>query len=155
MIIEIGKIPESERVWNFEASFNEDFTGGFLSGKTFPVTIKTERGRSKISCLAEYKTEIAFECSRCLEEFRYEIEGEVRFFIVHESEKSGGEDEFDFYFYRSENEKIDFAQTIYDDIMTQIPMKPLCKKDCKGIELNFADETGENEQWNALKKLMK
>ena len=156
MIIEIGKIPEGERIWNFEASFNEDFTDGFLSGKVFPVKVKTERERSKISCLAEYKTEIAFECSRCLEEFQYEIEGEVRFFIVHKSENGvSDEDEFDFYFYRGENEKIDFAQTIYDDIMTQIPMKPLCKKDCKGIELNGAVEIGENEQWDVLKKLVK
>jgi uncharacterized protein len=153
MVIEIGKIPEGKRVWNFEASFNKDFRCEFLCGKTFPIMLETERERSKISCFAKYKTEIICQCSRCLEEFQYKIGGKVRFFIAHKSENYA-EDEFDFYFYNSENEKIDFAQTIYDDIITQIPMKPLCKIDCKGIELSRAVENKENEQWNALKNLI-
>jgi uncharacterized metal-binding protein YceD (DUF177 family) len=154
MVIEIGKIPEGERLWNSQAVFTEDFTEKFLSGKKIPLSVITQRELSKISCFVKYETEVACECSRCLEEFQYEIKNEVRFFIVHENELHGDE-EFDFYFYKNGNEKINFAQTIYDDIMTQIPMKPLCKENCKGIELRRYEEKSGNEQWDALKKLLK
>jgi uncharacterized protein len=130
MFIEVGKVPEGERIWDMQASFAE----GFLSGIKFPINVKTKRERSKISCFAKYKTEITCECSRCLQEFQYEIKGEVYFFVAYENETCS-DNEFDFYFYKSGNDKINFAQTIYDDIVTQIPMKPLCRENCEGIEL--------------------
>ena len=128
MVIEIGKTPEGERVLEMQASFSDTV----LAGNRFPLILKTKRERSKISCRAKYKTQIICECSRCLKEFQYEIENEICFFVDHESQNCDY-DEFDFYVYNGGNDKIDFSQTIYDDIMTQIPMKPLCRNDCEGI----------------------
>jgi uncharacterized metal-binding protein YceD (DUF177 family) len=93
-----------------------------------------------------------------LDNFKQKINGSVRFFIVPESESGFDDDDFDCYYYKSENDKIDFEQTIFDDIFTQIPMKPLCRKDCKGIILEekedkFISETEEkNGQWSAALK---
>ncbi|MDR0305135.1 MAG: DUF177 domain-containing protein [Chitinispirillales bacterium] len=156
MVIDVGKIPEGERIWDFVLSLDSRLVKNFMLNENIPVTLKTERRRSKISCFAKYKTEVTCECSRCLEEFKYEIENEVRFFVIHESETCNYDDEFDFYYYKSGNEKIYFAHTIYDDIVTKIPMKPLCKDNCEGItRFVRKNENEKNEQWNVLKKLIK
>lgn len=154
MLIEVKKIPNGVRFFESEV---------IIDGKNVPIKLKTERDYANISCFAEYKTEIDCECSRCLEGFKQKIAGNVRFFIIPESELFNEED-FDCYFYRSENDKIDFEQTIFDDIWTQVPMKPLCKEECTGIiwgnskkEAQSLTETKEeNGQWEfALEKLKK
>jgi uncharacterized metal-binding protein YceD (DUF177 family) len=150
MLIEIRKIPNGERIFEAET---------YVADKVVPITLKTQREYSKISCLLNYETEIECECSRCLEKFQHKISGEVRFFIVPESSGNGGfDDEFDCYRYKNENDKIDFVQTLHDDIFTQIPMKPLCCEDCVGIVFKEKPIVGdgENEQWSAaLKNLIK
>ncbi|MCL1946945.1 MAG: DUF177 domain-containing protein [Chitinivibrionia bacterium] len=146
MLLEIKKIPEGERNFNIALQ---------IGGKNVEVSLKTERNRANISCLAKYETEIDCECSRCLENFRQKISGEVRFFIVYENDDFA-DDDFDCYRYKNENEKIDFAQTIHDDVFTQIPMKPLCKEDCKGIIFEEKHESaGDCGQWAVLKKMVK
>jgi uncharacterized metal-binding protein YceD (DUF177 family) len=123
MLIEIRKIPKGER--KFESEI-------VIDGKKVPIKLKTERDFEKISCLAVYETEIECECARCLEEFNLKISGEVRFFIALGNTEFN-DDDFDFYKSKNENDKIDFTQTIYDDIFTKIPMKLLCKENCAGI----------------------
>jgi uncharacterized protein len=155
MVIEIGKIPEGERIWDEVLSLDGDLTSFFALNKSIVITLETQRRRSKISCLVKYKTDVACVCSRCLQEFQYEIESTIRFFVVHESETCEDDEDFDFYHYKSGNEKIDFTQTVYNDIVTQIPMKPLCRDNCVGIDLEIEENGNENEQWNVLKKLIK
>jgi len=126
MCLEIRKIPEGGQITEMVLRLGECDVA---------LTLETQRNREKISCTAEYRTKINCECSRCLEEFEQEISGKVEFFIVPEKQEAVIGD-FDSYFYRGENTKIDFSQTIYDEVFTQVPMKPLCKEDCAGIELN-------------------
>lgn len=153
MLIEIKKIPNGERVFETDAE---------IEGKKIPIKLKTKRDFADISCSVEYETEVECECSRCLEKFQQKIAGDVRFFIVPESKKEFACEDFDCYYYKSENDKIDFEQTIFDDMFTQIPMKPLCKGNCVGIiwEENKKNpensEEEENGQWKAaLEKLRK
>lgn len=145
--MELKKIPDGERIFDTEL---------FLEGKKVAITLKTERNRSEISCFAKYETQIECECARCLEIFQQKISGEVRFFIVPECE-GFDDDDFDRYYYKNENDKIDFTQTIRDDVFTQIPMKPLCREDCAGIILQKKKDSDvvENGQWTVLKKLIK
>ena len=124
--MEIRKIPEGGQ--SFEMNLQ-------LDGCNVAILLKTQRDREKISCAFEYRSKIICECSRCLDEFEQEISGESVFFIIPEG-KEPASDDFDCYFYKGENTKIDFTQTVYDEVFTQIPMKPLCKEDCAGIELN-------------------
>jgi uncharacterized metal-binding protein YceD (DUF177 family) len=135
MLLEIKKIPEGER--DFKICLQ-------VGGKNVEIALKTKRARANISCSAKYETEIECECSRCLKNFRQKISGEVVFFIVYEGDGFADGD-FDCYRYKNENERIDFTQTIHDDVFTQVPMKQMCKKDCEGIifeEKNYADDCG-------------
>jgi len=152
MLIEIKKIPNGERVFESDVEINE---------RIIPIKLKTKRDFANISCSVEYGTEIECECSRCLEKFWQKIVGCARFFIAPEGKSEFDDEDFDCYFYKSENDKIDFEQTIFDDIFTQVPMKPLCKEECKGIVLEEkkkktlkVSEENEDGQWKAaLKKL--
>jgi len=126
MCLEIRKIPEGGQVLEMDLRLGECDVA---------LVLKTQRKRERISCIAEYKTKINCECSRCLEVFEQDISGEVEFLIIPEGQEVGSDD-FDCYFYRGEGAKVDFTQTIYDEVFTQVPMKPLCKEDCKGFELS-------------------
>ena len=125
MMIEIKKIPSGVAVFEPEVE---------IDGRKIPLKLTTERDFEKISCFAEYCAEIECECARCLKEFRLKINGEVRFFVVFGNAEFN-DDDFDCYLSRGGNDKIDFTQTIFDDIFTRIPMKVLCKEDCAGIVL--------------------
>jgi len=66
----------------------------------------------------------------------------------------------------SETDTIDITKDLYDYAMLSIPMKNLCKEDCKGLcpqcgaDLNIAacnckpEETGKNSPFADLKKLL-
>lgn len=70
---------------------------------------------------------LILNCSRCLEEVNYPINVEI-----HEklSRNSGNEDE-DIIFIH--NDIIDLATVLENDILFSIPLKVLCKTDCKGL----------------------
>lgn len=98
-------------------------------------------------------------CARCLEEYKETIQGDFRM-ILQEKEGSHGsapeDDTADFYF-DSEHTQVDISPLIFDEIMTALPLKPLCKQDCKGIEfvqsVKKTDEKEPDPRWEALKKL--
>lgn len=73
---------------------------------------------------------IDLECSRCLKEFpkSYTLNFE-RQFQYHP--QSDSED-----LPISPNQTLDIAEAIKEEILLKIPLKPLCKKDCKGIKYN-------------------
>jgi uncharacterized protein len=108
------------------------------------------------------------ECSRCLKVFSFPIKGDVRLIIKERSGKFGpalDEESVDFY-YDSRHPEVDLGPAIYDEIMTALPLKPLCSEDCKGIELRDRhlmvdlEATPKKKEeidprWEALRKLKK
>jgi uncharacterized protein len=98
-------------------------------------------------------------CARCLENYQETVHGEFRL-ILQEREGSPGPakegDTADFYF-DAENAEVDISPLIFDEIMTTLPLKPLCDENCKGIELAPSQqkviEKEPDPRWEALKKL--
>lgn len=62
-------------------------------------------------------TEGLVRCSRCLKEFKQPIE--VRDFIAHCP--------------RTQDDIVDLTPEIRENIILEIPQKPLCREDCKGL----------------------
>ena len=68
-------------------------------------------------------------------------------------------------YFDSQHSLIDLSPVIYDEIMTSLPLKPLCADTCKGIVFELKDDklsaSEENKQgecdprWEALRKLQK
>ena len=71
--------------------------------------------------------EVKLLCSRCLEEFNYPIDIEI-----HEKFSSNEEvedDEINFF----EGDSIDIGNIIENNIVMTLPVKKLCRQECKGL----------------------
>ena len=113
-----------------------------------------------ISCEISAKTKLV--CDRCNQE--YETELKNNFLLSFLFSKSDVESEdFNFRYLSPEHDKIDLSKDVYEYAELSLPMKNLCKEDCKGLcsrcgtNLNFEQcnckTVIENDIWAPLKKL--
>lgn len=97
------------------------------------------------------------ECSRCCALFAYPLSGELRLVVKEQPGKFGpaADDESADFYYDSRHLDVDLGPAIYEEIMTSLPLKPLCSEECKGIALENAGggKTEIDPRWEALKKL--
>jgi uncharacterized metal-binding protein YceD (DUF177 family) len=52
--------------------------------------------------------------------------------------------------------EINLGQAIYDELMTGLPMKPLCREECPGVDVDpgvVAPDKPVDPRWEALRKL--
>jgi uncharacterized protein len=104
-----------------------------------------------------YKGALSLECSRCTGAFARPIEGELRLVVKEQPGKYGpsqGDESVDFYF-DSRHPDVDLGSAVYEEIMTDLPIKPLCSDECGGIELKSPESSTEevDPRWEALKKI--
>lgn len=73
-------------------------------------------------------------CARCLDEFSFEVTGDIEGYFLLDSEKAAPEDmdddEFDVL---PEDRVIDLEPLIKAALMLEFPLVPLCDDDCKGL----------------------
>lgn len=79
-----------------------------------------------------------FECARCLEPFRLRVESEFDLFYSASAPQPAEEDEPDLEFEVEsfsplEDEKIDLATLVSEQIYLNLPLKPLCGPECRGL----------------------
>lgn len=112
---------------------------------------------------------IILQCSRCLEEFtNHKKENLSAHFVKSETYVSKEKEkllESDITIEYYHKDTIDLTQIIYDAVNLSIPLKPLCKEDCKGLcpicgtNLNKESCKCKREKtdprWEPLKKLLK
>ncbi len=82
--------------------------------------------------------ETAFEtsCSRCLETVTIPLQTEFRYTLLPEAPQGKEEielrtEDLDVAYYTGE--MIDLDPIVYEQILLQMPMKPLCRETCKGL----------------------
>lgn len=81
--------------------------------------------------------EASFMCGRCLEEFQQSITLDMDIRLVPEaeipqaSEVELKDEDMDVYYY--ESDEIDLDPFIYEEVLLNIPFRPLCKDDCQGL----------------------
>lgn len=100
--------------------------------------LRLSRVLGGIEAKGEVRTEVYLECARCLDTFIYPIRSS--FDVIF---KRGGEpvqtreeialkdEEMRFSFFQGNF--IDIGDEIRQDIIVSIPIKPLCKENCKGL----------------------
>jgi uncharacterized protein len=105
------------------------------------------------------------QCSRCLKDF--DVEKEVNFNAIIRSrvaeqspEKEDGESEEDIFFI--EGLEFDPADIIVQELILEIPMKPLCSEECPGLcprcgasmgSCGCSKEDSAETRWEALARL--
>jgi len=111
---------------------------------TAPVDLRMviHKDQDRFRLVGTVKTDLELQCSRCLEPFKLVVDREfdLRFLPAGTEEpKSDTDDEeievedddVSLTFYR--DEQIDLNELLREQFYLALPMKPLCKSDCKGI----------------------
>lgn len=159
MILDTRRIPEGH-----SESFQETELTGFKEflpalQEKFKCNASIDRSGQTIFVQVEFSGKLKLECSRCLNEFEYPVQGNLRLALKEQAGKSGpavGDEALDFYF-DSRHFEVDLGPAIYEEIMVTLPLKPLCSEDCRGIELKTEEkETREPDpRWEKLKNFGK
>ena len=154
MIIDIRTIPAGHSVLSQTcglSAFKDD-----LPALVREVACRAEIDRNGTTLYVHLLFEGAFEleCSRCCSRYPWTAGGELRL-VVRERQGAMPDDGVTDFFYDSQDYSVDLGPALYEEIMTSLPLKPLCTPECKGIE--FRSEPVKSDaidpRWEALKKL--
>ncbi|NLD93896.1 MAG: DUF177 domain-containing protein [Fibrobacter sp.] len=171
MILKMRDIPEGHSEFSLECDL------GSVKGDLPPLcgTMHCEgdinRLGADIFVHICYRGMFVLQCSRCLEDYNALISGELEVTVKDAPGRDGkaSDDELvDFYFDSALNDEIDLSAALFDEIMIETPIMPLCRESCKGVEIKDKDiivdfdgapkrSTPEEKEidprWEALKKL--
>ncbi len=119
-----------------------------LEGESYPysepvrVRIEASFLRGRIGVTGSVETVVIHPCDRCLEPVYLKINGKIDALYLPEEkkikqkrfEKSIELTELDnSFFYNPQDEFIDLEDRVIEAIVIEIPIKVLCKEDCKGL----------------------
>jgi uncharacterized protein len=143
MKITVSTIPDAglER----EALYDRDWLIEMLPGRdTMPFMIDTVSVRCRASKLGttvslslRVATNLRLECCRCLKEFILPVDSEFNYMMLPAEKMPEGEEieltgeDLGLDYYRDDT--IDVDPMIIEQIVLQIPLKPMCAESCKGL----------------------
>ena len=102
-----------------------------LSGN-FITHVVLNKNDNQIILDVSTRAEADFICDRCSNEFKRDVESSYKMIYLLESVEHN-EDELNITYLAPETDKIDIANDVRDYIILSVPMKKLCKEDCKGL----------------------
>ena len=154
-----------------------DETGGEASGGQAKIDAHSVEGQVKVTTLrdnvlvqGDVTAEVSLECSRCLELFDLPVEATLEEQFqptidvyseapVRRDEHEQNDQAFDI----DANHMMDLTEPVRQALLVALPMKPLCREDCKGIcpqcgaNLNESDcghtEESVDDRWSGLRAL--
>ena len=128
-----------------------------------------QKDKEKFRLARTVHTELELSCSRCVEPFPMPVDTafDLRFLpasdMAREDEREVQDEDLDTSYYR--DDKIDLNELLREQFYLALPMKPLCREDCKGLcpQCGTNWNTGtcacrtewEDPRLAALKELMK
>ncbi len=142
MKINVSKIPEGGMVLRFERD-GEWFRRN-LPGATPPdfvpdridIVCTARRMKENVFIEGTVATAVDVPCCRCLEMIRLPLRSSFKYTFTPSPSRSQDEVELnaadlDFAYY--EGDVIDLDTVIFEQILLQIPIKPLCAESCRGL----------------------
>ena len=142
MIVDIRELRERGEPLTVEADFDD---GSLKISSLIASLTKPAHARLRVSVSGErlrvsglVKAELQVTCSRCLKQSPLDVDKKVdlEYWPDPDVEKEGEEialsyDELSIGFYR--DEVLDLIGVITEQIVLDIPMKPICEEGCKGL----------------------
>ena len=119
-------------------------------GGDISCTAEFDRVGMRIHAAVTWQCTAELQCSRCAEHFQLPIAGSFETMAA----PAGVADETDEFVFVDEAFEVDLRPALYDDIMTTLPLMPLCGEDCQG-PLGTAEATVQQSdpRWDALSQL--
>lgn len=143
----------------FPLEFRKAILGDDLTLERFEGTVTIDRTQQGLVVQGEFSGNTTLECVRCLKEFEYSLKWtmlELYAFTKKDMSESG--------LLMPESSQIDLAPLLREYALLEVPIKALCKPDCKGLcpecgqDLNVRDcghrLPEDDSPFAALKKLL-
>ena len=177
MKIRVDDIPEDGLHLSF--SGDEDFLSDALNTVSISGDIRIDphiegkvdlfRSNEDVLLLGTVVGSMNLICSRCISEFTIvkEVNLDLKFRVGGvESESRQGADQQEQDVMFLESAELDPAEIILQELLLEIPMKPLCREDCAGLcpkcgalkgspECKCGDKRDIDPRWEALARLAK
>ncbi len=140
LIVKIADIPEH----GLHLNIKDQRKTLLVNGVDVPISVpysgfmdveKTDDGRVLVE--GSFSVTLRLTCSRCLESFDYHVMESFRDVFFPESFPMGhgvhelSREDLDVLYYRES--ELDLSLVYLEKTYLSLPMKPLCKEDCKGI----------------------
>jgi DUF177 domain-containing protein len=101
------------------------------------INLKVVREYGHIRATGTVSSSVSLVCSRCLVEFEQDITSNFTLFYIPSAGVPQDEevelDEQDLISVPLEGDEIDFSPEIAEQVLLEIPFKPLCKEVCQGL----------------------
>jgi uncharacterized protein len=134
MMIRVSEIPDEGLLIEGPERLPEPF--GDPSWRLTELSLLVEREGTDVSVRGRLAAEVPLACGRCLERFPVRVATAVDTRFVprpaggREELELGSEDlELDFY----ADDLLNLTQLVETETTLQLPMKPLCREDCRGL----------------------
>lgn len=139
MVIKLADIDESLAVKGEMAasvfSNIEDKPFDVTSPVAFDLTVSKLGDRVRITGVV--RCTMTVTCARCLDEFSYPVETDLDIelapagLVPHDGELELRADDLDVYYF--EGDEIELDPFIYDEVLLNVPLRPLCREECEGL----------------------
>ena len=133
MIIRVSELEESGLRIDDVAALGPVFTDP--AWRLEAVALEVEPDGSEVFVRGRLKATVEQTCGRCLEVFPARIDAPVDVRLVPKPAGADnvelGADDLDVDFY--ENDELDVARVVGNEATLALPMKPLCREDCRGL----------------------
>jgi len=123
-----------DKTWAGQIFAEKESPDFSLDGIDVSATLK--RIRQTLYLEGSLRTEVEMDCSRCLEAARLPISAPFKYILTpaqaeQPEEQELSAEDMDFVYYQ--DDLIDLDPLITEQILLQIPMKVLCREDCRGL----------------------
>src|SRR5262245_57519305 len=138
---------ESTVARRYDAEEFEGRTGQFKVVTPVDLRFLVYKDKTRYRLVGQVVTVLEQTCSRCLEPFRQDVDAAFDVRYLPHSENTGRdereveEDDLSDAFYR--DDQIDLRQLMEEQFYLALPMKPLCREDCKGLCPNCGTDLNE------------
>lgn len=119
-----GSSKDLSFVFEPKYSLSDDFV--LETPVTFSGGVKNTAGIVSLDGTASFSASVA--CSRCAERFKKDFSVEVRHFLATKLQNEDNDD-----YILAEDYMLDLQALVCEDIILSLPVKFLCREDCKGI----------------------
>ena len=110
---------------------------GYAVGQSVRLTLVVRKDSERYRLRGRLRTGLRLACCRCLESFETPVDLPIDIRYLPQSEPGGdteseiAEEDLTTGFYRED--QIDLGQLVREQLQLSVPMKPLCRDDCRGL----------------------
>lgn len=122
---------------SLHAEYGEEILDGSISCEgPILVDLRIEKTGRNVRVKGANKATFILNCSRCLEEFPWDLTSDFDFLLAlpdpgNIAERELASEDMDVSFF--DGEYVDIAQIAAEQIFLHLPIKPLCREACKGL----------------------